>query len=386
MKIGITTLFHENYNYGGMFQSYALCKVISGFGYHTEQICYTYRDALKEGKIKRFLSCPLKTKISKVRYKLYSRFFLRKKISLRNKAFTEFIELIPHTCTYDETTIKECNEQFDCFVTGSDQVWNPKFMGNKAFFLLDFVENNKPKFSYAASIGHVDLSEQHKRMFKEYLADFIGVSVRESDAVDLIRQLSPVEPEWVLDPVLLFDSTGWDMVCADRIIKEKFIFCYFCGADKELRILAEKFASERNLKVVSITGLSNTYCSYDRKFGDERLWKVSPQEFISLVKNAEYVFSDSFHASVLSAIYNKEFYVFNRSDAKMASRLYSLTSLFECPEHFCDTKDKMHISYVNQLDRIDYKLSEHKIKKLRAESLAYLERNLKRAEEIINEK
>ena len=101
---------------------------------------------------------------------------------------------------------------------------------------------------------------------------------------------------------------------------------------KEDRKCIERFAKSQNLKIITIPYLQNSYRSCDRKFGDIQLSDVSPDFLISLIRDAQYVFTDSFHGSVFSIIYHKSFFTFKRFDDKvkisMNSRIYSLFELF----------------------------------------------------------
>ena len=200
----------------------------------------------------------------------------------------------------------------------------------------------------------------------------------------MLQPLVDKKVEWVLDPTLLLSREDWDNICSVNKIEERYVFCYFLG---ELSLSNKKiieFARSKNLKVVSMPYLAWT-SKRDSNFGDYKIYDATPPDFISLIKHAEYVFTDSFHATVFSHIYHKNFFVFNRAGLKsMNDRIYSLTSLFDTQERFCDTKEKISLHYIEGLPPIDYGKTFPKFEAMKEKSINFLKENLKRAEEKIN--
>ena len=188
----------------------------------------------------------------------------------------------------------------------------------------------------------------------------------------------------MLDPTLLLSREKWDNVCANRKIDEAYIFCYFLGSLSIDYGKIIEFAHKRGLKVVMMPYLTGTSCD-DSDFGDYKIYDAAPQDFISLIKYAEYVFTDSFHATVFSHIYKKNFFVFNRAELKsMNDRIYSLTSLFDTQDRFCDTKEKISLKYIEGLPPINYDRPFPKFEEMKEKSINFLKDNLKKAEEKIN--
>ena len=141
--------------------------------------------------------------------------------------------------------------------------------------------------------------------------------------------------------------------------------------------MAKEFAEKNNLKIVTLPHLLGRYRECDSDFGDYKLYDVTPQRLISIIKNAKYVFTDSFHATVFSLIFEKEHFVFQRDGKNsMSSRLYTLTALFNTQEHFCDTDEKATLSYIEGLDKIDYSREQNAFLKQRELSLLFLKNNL----------
>ena len=266
----------------------------------------------------------------------------------RNKNFDAFTESIPHSeAVYTDANIIEANKVYDTFITGSDQVWNPIYY-NPAYF-LDFADENKKCLSYAASIANGKLTDEQKEVFKRHFEKYSAISLRENDG-DVIQDLTDIPVKWVLDPTMLLTKDEWDKVCAPKMINEKYLFCYFLGRNEVERQIATEFAKKNHLKLVTIPHLMGSFERSDKGFGDQQILSASPQEFISLIKNAEFVFTDSFHATSFSNIYDKEYFVFQRSGFKgMSSRIYSVCSLFGTQLRFLDTVEKQNVQYIEKI-------------------------------------
>ena len=374
-RVGIITLFHNSLNYGGLLQAYALCRKIEKMGYNVEQISYDAAAGYSIlHKIKqlffKFIYVFLNLKNAGEEKKL------RKGLAERKKKIRIFSErFISHSeTTYTGKTINKANDEYDIFVAGSDQIWS-KY---SPVYTLDFVSKDKRKISYAASIGKKNLDDETKRLFKKSLETFSNVSVREKEAVEIIEGFLSHKVSWVLDPTMLLLKEEWDEICTERRIEYPYLFCYFLGSDIRLRELAKRYAEEKRLKIVCLPHLHSKLENNDVGFGDIQLYDVSPADFISLIKHAEVVFTDSFHASVFSGIYKKNFFVFDRVSAKgMNTRIYSLCELYQCEEHFCDNEERFSLEYIRNLDSIDYCYESEQFKKLKNISEEFLKNSLK---------
>ena len=154
-KCGIITLYHKNYNYGGILQAYAMAKVMEGLGFDTEVIdyCQNYKDLVIH-KIRK-LQLPELISILKRKAGLKAIHLTTPHIraGLRNRVenFETFMEKIPHSASYDESSIKECKDKYNVIVAGSDQIWNPGSWND--IYFLKFAGEETKKISYAASMG-----------------------------------------------------------------------------------------------------------------------------------------------------------------------------------------------------------------------------------------
>lgn len=341
-KVGIITLFHNNVNYGGMLQSFALTKYINSLGYDCEQIT---TDFISSNDIKLIGSGKgLKSLLkSAVKYVIY--LFIKNKLSDRRRAFLYFEEIVPHSSTvYNRENINNTNVIYDYFITGSDQVWNMSWY--KPEYFLSFVKN-KPKISYAASMP-TSFSDKNNIIIAEHLKDFTNISVREQELVDIISKLSNKKVSHTVDSTLLLSKDEWDEICDDRIIEEPYLICYFLSSNKSIRKTVTKFAKKKKIKIVILPHVGGINVS-DCFFGDMKLFDISPSQFLSLIKYADYILTDSFHASVFSCIYDKPFVVFSRRGAEsMNSRIHTLLKLYGKNDRF--------VSDITDISQLENKL------------------------------
>ena len=389
-KIGIITFYYKNDNYGANLQAYALTKYLNVNGYVAEQICFDNSscqctESLKERIVRILTKENIVNKINKKAYeiiknKIYAskkERFLKQRQERAKKTEHFANVMIPHSKeVYSASTIYKVNDIYDCFITGSDQVWNIN-MSKPAYF-LDFVKGGKEKISYAASMAVDSISEEQKIQIKKWLQDYTAISVREKKSIDILAGLTGVIPEIVVDPTLLLTREEWDKCAASQLVNEDYMFCYFLGNNKKSRELALDYAKKYNLKIVSIPMYNDGYHFYDEDFGDLSLNDVSPEEFISLIKYAKYVFTDSFHCCVFSLIYRKQFFVFNRDEKKsMSSRIDSLMGLFECKKRYVNDISMQNLEYITGLGTLEYKGTYKKVSNLIQKSKEYIEKSVK---------
>ncbi len=372
MKIAIITHYYNSKNYGGNLQAYALCKVLDQMGMNAEQISF---DRYANRKRSRITVKKIAKNIFYGLSKLRS-VSIREGLKHRNHRLDAFNRnVIPHTTTiYNEKNISQCVDNYDVFITGSDQVWHP--VAYCSAYGLEFVPSNKIKLSYAASLASSEITDEYRSILKRSLADFNGISVRESSSVELLKDIVTTKIHVSLDPVFLLSQDHWDEVCSNFTVESPYIFCYFLGDNKFVRMLTEKYAKEHNLKVVTLPHLLGSYRKCDANFGDERLYDVSPEDFIALIKNAQMIFTDSFHAAVFSIIYEKEFVVFNRAAGgtagAMKTRLNCLLDTFNLSDRFYNFSENDGIDYIDSLSKIDFRPVKTILEALKSDSIKYL--------------
>lgn len=408
-KIGIVTHYYRSNNYGGNLQAYALSTYLNKIpGIQAEQICFSFSEkndaqilsknitSTSKTLTKRFISVifhPLSStkKIIKhlvcvlspqhINNKINELFNnkLSEKFKIRQTALLDFNqnEIMHSDNVYDENDIENCRDHYDCFITGSDQVWSGRSNG----FMLGFVDE-KQKISYAASISRESISDDLKSYLKDKLSSFNAISVRDENDKKIISELTEKEVIITADPVFLLEKSDWDKILpVKRKINSKYVFSYFLGDNKKQKSIVKQFARKKNLKIVTIPHFKdnkNSVVFSDLFFGDIKPYDVSPTDFIALIRDAEYVFTDSFHATAFSIIYRKQFFTFDRYcvAGSMNSRITYILKQFQITERFCFGSDKESLSYLKKLSPIDYGFYDKEIVLLRHASEEFLKNNI----------
>lgn len=319
-KVGIITIYYRSFNYGGLLQSYALTEFINKkTKLQAEQISYAAIPAKKTifekwDLIKGF---SIKALLGKVLIKLdiLWRIILKpnisKKFTKREQLCDNFRNMVPHSAEVKENDLKALNKKYDVFISGSDQVWNPNTFYSPYF--LDFVTDNKKKIAFAASMGVNALSTHQEKKLLPLINRFDLISVREKKAKQILEKCIPgMEIKVVLDPVLLLDTSEWNQIAKTLIKDRKYIYAYFLGERQRNIRLAKKTAQILNLPIATVPYIYRRYNGFDHKFGDIRLYDAGPCEFLGLIKDAEFILTDSFHAAVFSVIFQKPFFVYDR--------------------------------------------------------------------------
>ena len=299
MKIGILT-FHRVYNYGAVIQAYCTQQIINDLGIRNEIIDYSipqqkdFTDLYsKKNGLKRYVKTLLLVPFHKKRMLRKNKFDLFiNSLNLSKKSYIKAEDLY------------ETNEDYDCFLVGSDQVWNvtKKAESSDAYF-LDFVDEGKKKISYASSIGVATYDDLIDK--KVYLKRFNAISCRESGGSKILGDLTGNVVQNVLDPTLLVDKKHLLSKMKKIELNSYILYYSLDGFDKRTRNLDI-------LRQISETfGLSIKFITPEwpcHRWGEDII-DAGPVEFLSLIRNASLVCTNSFHGTALSIKLETPFYV-----------------------------------------------------------------------------
>lgn len=371
-KAGIITLYYNNDNYGGIAQAYALNKYLEKIGWESELISYertpVHRENLMQRIKKKGVANIFKDKIDHLPQKIYIKASnkyikyvykdkLQNKINLRKKAFARSRELIPHSQVYTEQTIDSCIGNYDIYISGSDQIWKPGVIQSP--FVFKFLPKKYKRISYASSIAVTDYPEEYSSFLKKALSVYSWISVREQSSKIYLENLLRRNIDVVVDPTLLLDEMEWETITNKRMINEKYIFAYFLGEDPKQRKIVTNYAKNNNLKIVAFPHITGKIRAVDLHFGDYQLYDVDLSGFLSLIKYADLVWTDSFHAVVFSNIYETNFFVFERftisKKTNMNSRIYTLLDMFNEKDQLIHPNKKNEHNYNDHVDFITRK-------------------------------
>lgn len=207
-----------------------------------------------------------------------------------------------------------------------------------------------------------------------YIQRFDYLGIREKTGKELLEEYMNRNIDTVLDPTLLLDQDDWSIVATHRLVKEPYALVYFFSNSYKVRRMLEKFCEKRGLKLVLIPYAKQEFNLGDHRGKCVRLDNVGPSEFVSAIKYADYVFTDSFHGAVFSIIHGKQFYVFERNKkghVSMNSRLYDLLDTFHLRNRLLAMD-----SSVEDIDDIDYKQVDSILTKEKEKSTNFLKKAL----------
>lgn len=371
-KIGVVTWWR--YNYGSILQAFALQYKLKELKVESEIICQYGKKTISISNLKEKIKRigPKKT-IKRVFWK-----YGLKKLRKRNKRIQDFIDnnLNISEKEYDEINIIETNKIYDGFICGSDQIWNPRLTNLDSIYWLGFVEKEKYKISYAPSMGVNELQDEEKRKIAENLKSFNAISTRESSSSNLLNSfLKTKKCQNVLDPTLLAGTELWNKFNLKRKYDFEYIFVYMLRGTKKQRKLIEEYAKKNKLKIVTMPFLDNEKISfYDFKFGDIKEWSADPIDFISLIKNAKYVFTDSFHSMLFSTMYHTSFYLFPKIGKAQTNRVLDFQKMLGIDRMISKNTS---IEDIDKFKEIDWNKVEQILSEKRKDSENFLKNSLK---------
>lgn len=367
-KVGILT-YHRAENYGALLQAYALSSYLRSRGFEVGFVDYWpdyHKDYFRIFPRKKFVTGGLVTKglsiywatvwaLPRYRRKRVMQDFMQRFLGVSGEA--------------EYTNDKDVCREFDTVVFGSDQIWRQQnLLTHKGLDLWYFGSPNieARKIAYAGSMGPVNLSDEEKGLIKEYLSGFERLSVRESSLKDLLETMG-LTSSLVVDPVFLLERQQWIRLAemsgkqaAHK--KKKYILFYNLLNTKEAELFANRLSREKKLPVVEIT----------KRFGFRYVGKryshfASVPDFLSMIENAEFVVSNSFHGVALSIILGKQFYAVGMG--KRSDRVESLLATLGIGERYLANGEMPE-------GEIDFKAVEDRLVRYAERSKDYLKEAL----------
>lgn len=385
-KIGCVIAYTPGHNnYGTSLQGYAMLKKIQQLGYQCEVI--QYKKCLTVMQKICFVVNAIRSGESKELYRRFTQKKILQKypnyaegIRQRTRAVNAYKEkkLIPLFHEYvGYTALNEGSKNYSAVVVGSDQVWTPMSLPNKFFNLL-FVDDSVPKIAYASSFGVSEIPQFQRKATGQYLDRFTYIGVREQRGKEIVDSLSHQTAKVVADPTLLLSREEWETEIADSRVKENtpYIFCYFLGTNQNARKAVNELKAKTGLKIITIRHMDE-YVPEDEYFGDEAPYYVDPNDFVKYISQATYVCTDSFHCSVFSTIFHRQFMTFYRfANTSKTGRNSRIDSLFNVlginKKHIYNGEDIL----TNIKEPINWSQVDQNLSHLRNESIEFLNKAL----------
>lgn len=342
--VGIITLQKSIVNYGACLQAYALSKFVDNIGYRSE-IVDVLRPGLRGYKSSnkyRKTSYGIKTKIIRTILEIITRIKSRGRIKLFRKfhSLSNYSRLISGPDDFFSNP-----PQYDIYLSGSDQIWNPNRPLVNEIYLWGF-ETKSPKISYASSFGIDALSGNlTKELFKNHLSQYQSISVREESGKKIIQNLG-LDATVVLDPVFLLSKDEWlSVALLPYTIPAEYIFVYTLHYNQTIVDEAIKLSQEMSLPVYCVISEPK---KINRK-GVIQLELVGPQEWIGLISKASLFLTDSFHGTSFSIILERNFYTFTSTKGKTNTRIENILSLAGLVDRMIDegSNSRVNLSEIN---------------------------------------
>ena len=342
-KIGIVTII-DYYNYGNRLQNYAVSYLLNERLKCKAETIERYEGRYIEGSVIAYIK--EQAALQLCRFPGIAEKVLNEK-TIRWFRFSEWSwKWIPRIRLYHCKMIPEkLNKRYDLFFSGSDQVWNYKIRGLRMEdFLLSFAERDK-KIAISASFGVDSIPEEKRLFYRDCLSEFSHISVREETGAKIIKDLTGRDVPVLIDPVLMLKPEEWMRVeKRPRVdISKPYILKFFLGTE---------------VSDIDMWAKSNGYLVYDLgNISNKALYSSGPGEFLSLVRNAALVCSDSFHCIAFSILYTRPFIAYKREGTEnyMLSRLNTMLTKFGFEDrwnYLLEPEDYMRCSFERSKERL----------------------------------
>lgn len=373
-KIGVITILKTN-NYGAELQAYATQAALRKMGYEAEIIDYLFykNPGHKRTKSSRpVFKFGLKKRLAEWAYPLITSLKSLgngKQNDVRTQRFDKFhldnTALSTVYCSIDE--LYKAKLDYDVYMVGSDQVWNPGVYSSLLPYMLTFAPEGKKRVAYASSFGVSEIENSQQWLYQKYLPCFSAIGVREKNAVELVKNVAGCDATWVLDPTLLLNKEEWAMVAIDDLnISEPYILLYELTPSPYVLNLAYAMSQKKNLKIVRIC---KSAAVEDKDASIVNIIDAGPAEFVSLFANADMVITNSFHGTAFSVNFSKDFYTITPKRKHNNSRQRSLLELFNLQDRLI--AEDTDVNEVN-ITPIDYSKVNVILERERDRSYAFL--------------
>jgi hypothetical protein len=383
-RVGIITV-SRTFNFGAELQAYSLQYKLNQLGFDTELIDYLYyknkryrrtkaskselyfkpKDKIRKYILYHFISplidylLPLIHSKTRKRYRNFKRFH------------NEFIRFSNEYKSINE--LYNAKHEYDVFITGSDQVWNPATFSSLKPYLLDFAPLSKKRIAYASSFGVSNVSNEYVELYSKLFSQYYKIGVREQSGVDLIKKIANRNAEVVLDPTLLLNKEEWEIVTNNikPQIEGSYILIYDLHPSSALLEVARKIQKKLKIPMYRICKRSIINSKYSDIINIE---SAGPAEFVAIFKNASFVITNSFHGTAFSVNFNIPFLVILKTERNNNNRITYLLNVFNLNK--CIIWENSKIDY-NENTEIDFNNTNVLLLKLRSLSLNFLLKSIK---------
>lgn len=389
LKIGLITS-HRIPNHGSFLQAWSLCEYLSEQGYDIEIIDYIYPNLyhlnhVQHNEIKR--DRDTSTKLKRVKRYIIDRWF----VCNRKRGFELFVYKllnlvmrIPNNLYFRQlklsdnsyispTELKKSNLNYDILLSGSDQIWNPRFAGDDDIFFLQFGSANTKRVAYSSSFGVTDIESEYQQNYAKWLNTYSHIATREQSGTEIVKKLCGKTVTHVLDPVMLFDKNKWlEKLESSQISKEEkapYIVSYCLDyvyrgvvdyADKVMREIA--IANGLKCETLYKSNLPNDIVKTYKE-------TIHPFEFVKTIMQADFALVSSFHGLAFCILFHTPFLVIKDNKDNNDSRLSDLLTTFNLTDRVLIVGEEFNPTLIKD---IDWRRVDEIYKKLECDSKQYL--------------
>ncbi len=376
-KIGIITILNVN-NYGAELQAFALHHKLKLMGYDNEIINYLYYknpEYISEINSKPLIKTSVKNKLKDLAIKWLDKYSALKYpdiAKIRKQRFDDFHKnntaLSKVYKSYSE--LYDANLTYESYIVGSDQVWNPNNGTNLAPYFLTFAPQTSNKISFASSFGVGSINEAYYKQYNKWINNLDHISTRETDGVNIIKNVTGKNATHVVDPTLLLSKKEWQKLMVPYDHKGPYILLFIFKKNKYAEDLAYKIQKKTGLKIIRV-------CKNEMPLeSDNKILNIrdfGPLEFLGLYHGASVVLTTSFHGTIFSLIFEKPFYTVTPSSKNNNSRQENLLAIMNLKERLLREGDQVNL---DNLLKIDFRDVKEKLDKQIKNSIEFLEESL----------
>lgn len=301
--------------------------------------------------------------LSKIRA-LPVRNMIRSKDAMVKKFNSEYDFALDGKEIKGEKNFDELNSEFDLFITGSDQIWNPDFLNSR--YLLDFVSDSKHCIAIASSICKGVIPAEKQLLYKRNLKKFELITIREYNVVDQLSNILDKNVYCILDPTLLLGSEVWKEKM-HQTEESNYVLLYTLGESISIRKEALAFSKSKKKKLLYFPQIDGLYKNHDKMIEKESVavWDADPYEWIGLIDAADYIITDSFHMTAFSIMLHKNFWVVPKEakDSSQNARILNLLSIVGLSDRFLNRNSEF--SFCDRETDIEWKDVDEKLARKR---------------------
>jgi hypothetical protein len=280
------------------------------------------------------------------------------------KLFEQFVKQMD-ICLYKRSQLNSEEKKYYKFVCGSDQIWNSYEYFLDPMYFLRFTSKEK-RVAYAPSFGTSNVSYYNRNTINKYISEFEHISVREESGKQICKNLINKDIPVVLDPTLLISAEQWKTVLSLSGTDDEYCFAYFLNQPSPSAV----YTINEMRKKMRIIALPINYDCFKK----DELAEAGPKEFLFYLMNAKYVLTDSFHGTIFSINFKKQFLTFDRQHSTKTTQSTRITNILNrlmLANRFVKSEQENVVTTL--LEVISYDSVDLKLISLRKDSKSYLE-------------